>query len=252
MGGIKNKGVNQKAATAQAKKDEAAAQQAARKAQEDERLAAQEWKQGANLRKLDKESAAAMKADEAARKKREKQELLAQEEAGMPSKVKVGGGAAKKKKKPQNDLALLEDALQKGAEKKIKSKKEELQKREQEQKAKIESSTQQQLDPLLANTEQQIGNLADETGRKANIARMQEDAGASGIDAALGSLGISSAVGAGGSELKSAKALYNAFEHQMLPIVKEEYPGLRLTQYKEKVWNLWKKSPDNPANQLPS
>jgi hypothetical protein len=32
--------------------------------------------------------------------------------------------------------------------------------------------------------------------------------------------------------------------------VKADYPGLRLTQYKEKIFALWKKSPENPENQL--
>ena len=34
-----------------------------------------------------------------------------------------------------------------------------------------------------------------------------------------------------------------------MPQVKEDYPGLKLSQYKEKIFQLWKKSPENPANQ---
>ena len=42
---------------------------------------------------------------------------------------------------------------------------------------------------------------------------------------------------------------YNSFYQQQLPIVKSEYPGLRLTQYQEKIHILWKKSPLNKNNQ---
>jgi hypothetical protein len=102
-------------------------------------------------------------------------------------------------------------------------------------------------------------------GRLANQAIMAEDQiSASGIDAALASFslaGSTTGVVAGGGSLsvaaagasnpvKSAKALYNEFETMMLPQLKKDYPGLRLSQYKEKVWALWKKSPDNPANQV--
>ncbi|KAF9600468.1 hypothetical protein IFM89_009383 [Coptis chinensis] len=45
------------------------------------------------------------------------------------------------------------------------------------------------------------------------------------------------------------KASFKAFEEAELPILKEEKPGLTHTQYKDMIWKLWKKSPDNPLNQ---
>jgi len=53
-----------------------------------------------------------------------------------------------------------------------------------------------------------------------------------------------------GDDVKSRKALYKAYEEKMLPSIKQDYPGLRLTQYKDKIFNLWKKSRENPANQV--
>lgn len=41
-----------------------------------------------------------------------------------------------------------------------------------------------------------------------------------------------------------------AFEEAELPRLKEEKPGLTHTQYKDMIWKLWKKSPDNPLNQV--
>ncbi|XP_072956787.1 uncharacterized protein [Typha angustifolia] len=46
------------------------------------------------------------------------------------------------------------------------------------------------------------------------------------------------------------KATFKAFEEAELPKLKEEKPGLTLNQYKDMVWKLWKKSPDNPLNQV--
>ncbi|GLT30011.1 hypothetical protein SLA2020_048370 [Shorea laevis] len=46
------------------------------------------------------------------------------------------------------------------------------------------------------------------------------------------------------------KASFKAFEEAELPRLKEEKPGLTHTQYKDMIWKLWKKSPDNPLNQI--
>uniref|UniRef100_A0A2P2JD85 Coiled-coil domain-containing protein n=1 Tax=Rhizophora mucronata TaxID=61149 RepID=A0A2P2JD85_RHIMU len=46
------------------------------------------------------------------------------------------------------------------------------------------------------------------------------------------------------------KASFKAFEEAELPRLKDEKPGLTHTQYKDMIWKLWKKSPDNPLNQI--
>ncbi|KAK9109382.1 hypothetical protein Sjap_017442 [Stephania japonica] len=46
------------------------------------------------------------------------------------------------------------------------------------------------------------------------------------------------------------KASFKAFEEAELPKLKEEKPGLTHNQYKDMIWKLWKKSPDNPLNQV--
>ncbi|CAL4928870.1 unnamed protein product [Urochloa decumbens] len=46
------------------------------------------------------------------------------------------------------------------------------------------------------------------------------------------------------------KVSYRAFEEAELARLKEEKPGLTLHQYKDMIWKLWKKSPDNPLNQV--
>jgi hypothetical protein len=207
-----------------------------------------EWQQGTNARKASRDEAVASKADEAARRRQEKAALLAEEEANAGSSS-LRKAPVNKKKGPKTDLALLEGALQSAADKKVKLKRLDLQ-RKQEQGMEKLTELVPAMDPLLANTEKMIGLMDDElVGRQANRAKMEEDIGASGIDAALASLSVA---GAGGNApSKSSKTLYNEFEERMLPVVKAEFPGLRLSQYKEKIWQLWKKSPENPANQVP-
>lgn len=48
---------------------------------------------------------------------------------------------------------------------------------------------------------------------------------------------------------KRQKAAYKAYEERMLVELKEEMPGLKLSQYKNKIFDMWQKSPDNPMNQ---
>jgi hypothetical protein len=249
MGGKKG-GHDQKVAS-QAAKD-------AKSAAERENDAQADWSKGANNKGASKAEAAAAKADEAARKKKEKADLLAEEEANLGS----GGKVVKKvptlsknkggKKKKNNDLSFLEDALVSGAEKKVKAKKkadlvkaEKLMALQQQTKKKDE----QPMDPLLANTEGMIGTSNDDlvVGRAANKALDEENA-ASGIDGALDSLHVS--VGSGGTGIHmSTKGLFKAYEARMMPEIKEDYPGLKLSQIKEKIFQKWKKSPENPANQ---
>ena len=47
---------------------------------------------------------------------------------------------------------------------------------------------------------------------------------------------------------KRRKALYREFEDRMLIALKEDHPGLKLSQYKERIFKAWEKSPENPAN----
>jgi hypothetical protein len=248
----KFKGQNAKAAAAGEKsaanqkvKD---AQTAAVKEQDDQK----DWSKGSNARGQQRSDDAAAKADDAARKRREKEELLLAEEEATAgtTKVKKTSGLAKKnaKGKKKNDLSFLEDALVGAADKKVKAKRQsdklKKEKVEQEQARKKEKD-EEPMDPLLANTQALFAGTEDDlVGRAANKALGQE--GASGIDGALGNLNIST----GPVVVLSAKAQFKAFEERNLPIVKEDYPHLKMSQYKEKVFQMWKKSPENPANQV--
>ena len=46
-----------------------------------------------------------------------------------------------------------------------------------------------------------------------------------------------------------SQALYNAYYERELVAMKEDLPGLKLSQYKDRIFENWNKSPENPANQ---
>ena len=73
-----------------------------------------------------------------------------------------------------------------------------------------------------------------------------EEVGATGLDDALSLLGVKEA-----PESKNVKVLFNAFSEKHTPIVRSENPGLKLSQVKDRVFQLWQKSPENPKNQAP-
>mmetsp|Transcript_10124 Transcript_10124/g.61585 ORF Transcript_10124/g.61585 Transcript_10124/m.61585 type:complete len:187 (-) Transcript_10124:973-1533(-) len=49
---------------------------------------------------------------------------------------------------------------------------------------------------------------------------------------------------------KRMKALYFAYQERELPKIRAEKPGLKLSQYKERIWQAWQKSPENPMKGL--
>ncbi|PNH11365.1 Coiled-coil domain-containing protein 124 [Tetrabaena socialis] len=50
-------------------------------------------------------------------------------------------------------------------------------------------------------------------------------------------------------EAKEAEAAWKAYEERTLAVLKQEKPGLKMSQYKDMMWKTWQKSPDNPINQ---
>ena len=259
MAGKKKIGTNSKKEAGRERKEATAAAKKAAEDREKEKAIQTECAKGSDVRGSNRAAAAASKADEAARKKREKALLQAAEDEELPSKATVKtkpGKSSKKKKGDGGDFSLLEASLIGDADKKVKAdKKRERERREREQRLKEEREKKEKETAaknkslMLDNTDLMIGDM--DAGRSANIASSQE-VNATGIDAALQSLSVSGTGAAGaGADMhpeKRVKALHKAFEERMLPEMKQQYPGLRLAQYKEKIFNLWKKSPENPLN----
>ena len=151
-------------------------------------------------------------------------------------------------------MSLLEETLVGDAEKKSKAaKRAERLKKEREERLRQEREQKrakevQHQDPLLANTDAMIGSVTDHNGGEftLNAPLNANEAIGTGIDSALSALSV------GNSEEqhpeKRMKALHLAFEEKLMPEIKRDYPGLKRSQYKEKIFAIWKKSPENPMN----
>lgn len=72
---------------------------------------------------------------------------------------------------------------------------------------------------------------------------------ASSVEEAIARISVADNLPADRHPERRLKASFKAFEEAELPKLKEEKPGLTHTQYKDMIWKLWKKSPDNPLNQ---
>ncbi|BGP56270.1 hypothetical protein JCM8202_001411 [Rhodotorula sphaerocarpa] len=83
---------------------------------------------------------------------------------------------------------------------------------------------------------------------------------ASGIDDALDAMTLANSrtdkayIGSQAAKIETHperrfKAAFEAYKAEELPIMKKEYPGLRLQQYNDRLYENFKKSPQNPFNQ---
>ena len=206
------------------KKDKKAAADAAAAAAGAAAAEQAEWEDGAKKGNKKKE-AAAEKAEAKAARKAEADEQLKQEEAEMTTPRE---GKKKKDKGSSGKLTRAEIAAKAMAALKEKEK--------EEKKAKIEIAK--------SGGNEYIGVLHENDNKSEGI-------DASGIDAAVAALDVGSGSGGGssGSAKKvNKKAVFAAFEEQTIGRLKEENPGLKLSQYKEQAFKLWQKSPENPDN----
>ncbi|KAJ3088543.1 hypothetical protein HK102_008515 [Quaeritorhiza haematococci] len=179
------------------------------------------------------EKKSAVKAERDALKQKQKEELEAKEWA-------VG---AKDTKRKELEEQKRKEALAKKAER------EALLAAEEKEIAKAK--------PILKGAEKQaqkrtlkIESIARELGSHV------EEFSASNIDDALDLLTLATeGTGAKSTDNierhpeRRMKSAYAAFEEREMPILKAENPGLRLSQLKQLLQKMWKKSPENPMNQ---
>jgi hypothetical protein len=45
---------------------------------------------------------------------------------------------------------------------------------------------------------------------------------------------------------RRARAAWKAYEERELPLLKQEKPNLKQSQYRDMLWRAWQKSPENP------
>lgn len=241
--------VNSKVAAANARKAAAEMEKEAAAQKQREKEDAASWEVGSDMRGKNKKAQADQKADEQLRKKQEMAELLAAEEANMAGSVFKKPKPVKKKGK--DDLDKLNEALagapktkaQKLAEEKKKAAELKRKKEEAARAKREEEKRKREADALKAGVVLDHGDslLVENTNKQDS-----DVIEASSITDALSALSTAPGPEDDPHPEKRQKALHKAYVEKMMPVVKQEHPGLRMTQYQEKIFEMWKTSPENP------
>eukprot|EP01036_Dinobryon_divergens_P027678 gene27678-36490_t len=246
------------------KKAQAEDEKILREEAEREKREAAEWSVGVkdSKKQKDLEEKDATKRAKAA----EKAALLAEEEASLSTIAK----SKPTKKKGKDDFDLLNATLaqqpktkaQKEAELKKKADEERKQKEAEARKAKEEQRRAEEEEIRKAAAKGIIINHTDSLFIPLNnrLPDEYEDDDGEGGGAFVAGTGLDSALDVmslavkGPSKIdehpeRRQKALYNAYYESQLSILKEDCPGLKLSQYKDRIFEMWKKAPENPKNQ---
>lgn len=202
---------NERKAAAQAEKDAKAA--AAKEAEE-----ASDWSKGAKSKQ--KQQDAEQKRLQALAAKKEREAMLEAEEReiGKAKAVKVATSSASSSMKRLNSNGSMNMGEGKKAQKK-----------------------EDAIESYLSGEGKQVDEFE-----------------ASGLDAAIDLMSIatkSPSKADAADKLdrhpeRRMKSAWAMFEEKNMPILKEENPTLRQSQLKERLQKMWKKSPENPMNQV--
>jgi len=210
---------------------------------EEEKLLNEYWNEGTNKRSEKKAQMEHEKQMEKMQKLKEKKELEEAENADIQStntKVK------KTKKKKGDDFELLNDALKNAPKTKAQKEAEQKQQEKLQKLAELERvNAKLKQEKELLEKEKQKNMQKGMVYEHDNIMDMEvhntleeDEEVITGLDNILSSFSTEDSLS------------FNKFYHQQLPVMKKEYPGLRLTQYQQKIHVLWKKSPLNKNNQI--
>ncbi|TDH68956.1 hypothetical protein CCR75_000285 [Bremia lactucae] len=251
--GKKLGGVNTKVEAAKALKANSKATKNAAKAAADAAIESAEWTKGSDTRADKRRQEEERKRAEQEAKKAEKQKLLALEEHSLEEDkhaIRMQKKAVKEVPKP------WEEALKPATKKNSRgSKKPSAFAAVQMNNSSSEKLTQAEMAALREAEEARVAGkpgkkaIKFENSFQANRNRgKDEPSEARSLDAALDLLTT------GEKELEKhperrAKAAYKAFEETMMPQIKEDFPSLKLSQYKQKLSEMWRRSPENPLNQ---
>lgn len=209
---------------------------------EQEKLLNEYWNEGTNKKGEKKAQLEHEKQMEKLLKIKEKKELEEADELSTQGKsVKI----KKSKKNKNHDLEMLKEVLKHAPKTKSQIESEKKQQEKQKQKEENEKRLAQQKEEKELLEKEKLKNIQKGiVYDHDNIMDMEihnnlkeDEEVITGMDNILDTFSSSETIS------------YNSFYQQQLPIVKSEYPGLRLTQYQEKIHILWKKSPLNKNNQ---
>ncbi|ETV95496.1 hypothetical protein H310_10965 [Aphanomyces invadans] len=233
--GPKKGNTNSKVEAANQRKAAQEAEKKSKKSAQDEARAAAEWSQGADARSAKRAQDEELKRQQADAKKAELKRLQEEEEAAM------SGIKAKAKTKAQKDIDKpWEAALAPVAKKNNKG-------------SRVPPPPPKAVAvPAPSRPATRDDIVFDERSDDdlfQNRNRMQSDVlEATTIEGALDLLGVNDKDPERHPE-RRMKAAYKAFEEATMPQLREDYPGLKLSQYKQRLSDMWRRSPQNPLNQ---
>ncbi|XP_031380791.1 coiled-coil domain-containing protein 124 [Punica granatum] len=225
----KKMGVNSKAEVARARKSATESERKEREAREKEE---HYWREaeGPKSRAAKKREEEAEKRAEALARKAEARRLAELEEKDLEKQMR----------KPDKKANRVSVPVPKVTEAELQRRREE----EQAELAKKAEEAKRRQARMAAEEEYERMVLVSNTNRDDSIieARTVEDA--------IAQMSVADNLPVDRHPERRLKASFKAFEEAELPKLKEEKPGLTHTQYKDMIWKLWKKSPDNPINQI--
>ncbi|KAF8013412.1 hypothetical protein BT93_I1306 [Corymbia citriodora subsp. variegata] len=225
----KKMGVNSKAEEARARKSATETERKAREAREKEE---QYWREaeGSKSRASKKREEEAEKRAEALARKAEARRLAEQEEKELEKAMK----------KPDKKANRVSIPVPKATEAELRRRREE----EQAELARKAEEGKRRQSRTAAEEEYERMVLVSNTNRDDSIIE------ASTVEEAIAQMAVADSLPVDRHPERRLKASFKAFEEAELPKLKEEKPGLTHNQYKDMIWKLWKKSPDNPLNQV--
>ncbi|KAJ9132676.1 hypothetical protein P3X46_033516 [Hevea brasiliensis] len=225
----KKMGVNSKAEAARARKSTAETERKERDAREKED---QYWREaeGSKSRAAKKREEESEKRAEAAARRAEARLLAEQEDKEIDKSLRKPDKKANRVAIPVPKVTEAELRRRREEEQAELAKKADEMKRRQSRTA-VEEDYERMV--LVANTNRDDSIIE---------ARTVEDA--------IAQMTVADDLPADRHPERRLKASFKAFEEAELPKLKEEKPGLTHNQYKDMIWKLWKKSPDNPLNQI--
>ncbi|KAI9182016.1 hypothetical protein LWI28_021133 [Acer negundo] len=225
----KKMGVNSKAEVARARKS---ATESERKDRESREKEEQYWREaeGAKSRAAKKREDEAEKRAEVAARKAEAKRLAELEEKELEKSMK----------KPDKKANRVSVPVPKVTEAELQRRREE----EQAELAKKAEEAKKRHARTAAEEEYERMVLVTNTNRDESVIEARS------VEEALEKMVVADNLPVDRHPERRLKASFKAFEEAELPKLKEEKPGLTHNQYKDMVWKLWKKSPDNPLNQV--
>ncbi|KAL3140213.1 hypothetical protein ABBQ38_004488 [Trebouxia sp. C0009 RCD-2024] len=183
------------------------------------------WEQageGAKSKASKKKEDQAKEREAAAAKKAEAKRLAAEEDAEMASLAKKTAKKAAEPKVTSHQLQLQQEAERKA------------------QQAAVEEAAKAKKKVV---TEDSYAQMVDTQ----NVNRNANDVEARSVTEALSALGVKEEEDK--HPERRMKAAFAAYKERQMPLMKEEKPGLKQSQYQDMIFKAWQKSPANPLVQ---